>query len=200
MRYLIILSLVLSLMCLAETTATRDLPVTYVPGGLITVRIDINVDQGVPGVIVKEWFPQDWILAETMLQSGYPVFQKSETDPDNSGYKIYSWVAIGTPVPSFSITYKLWMPDNASGDYQFYGRVLTTEDLVGNEIGGDSILYGNIGDIDGSGTVDISDVILCLRMAIGLNNPNIEKADINRDGVIDISDVILILRISIGLL
>ncbi|MDP8218708.1 MAG: FG-GAP-like repeat-containing protein [Candidatus Theseobacter exili] len=55
------------------------------------------------------------------------------------------------------------------------------------------------GDINGDETVDISDVILCLRMAIGLDDPDLSLADMNTDGVVDISDVILILRKAIGL-
>ncbi|MCM8816200.1 MAG: hypothetical protein NC913_01635 [Candidatus Omnitrophica bacterium] len=47
--------------------------------------------------------------------------------------------------------------------------------------------------------VDISDVILCLRQAIGLDPVNIELADMNEDGQVDISDVILVLRKAIGL-
>jgi len=54
-------------------------------------------------------------------------------------------------------------------------------------------------DISGEGTVDIFDVILCLRMAVGLDPVNIQTADMNSDGVVDISDVILILRKAIGL-
>jgi len=60
------------------------------------------------------------------------------------------------------------------------------------------ICNGLLGDINGGG-VDISDVILCLRMAIGIDPVDIESADMNDDGVIDISDVILILRKAIGL-
>lgn len=69
-----------------------------------------------------------------------------------------------------------------------------------------------VGDINGSGVVDISDVILCLRMAVGLpvtintvvyepEYPEwvIHRANINSEAGIDISDVILILRKSIGL-
>ena len=55
------------------------------------------------------------------------------------------------------------------------------------------------GDLDRSGDVDISDVILCLRMAIGLDPVNANLADMNNDGVVDISDVIKILRKAIGL-
>ncbi|HOK80226.1 MAG TPA: clostripain-related cysteine peptidase [bacterium] len=55
------------------------------------------------------------------------------------------------------------------------------------------------GDLTEDGTIDISDVILCLRMSIGLDPMNIETADMNSDGVVDISDVILILRKAVGL-
>jgi hypothetical protein len=74
-----------------------------------------------------------------------------------------------------------------------------------------------IGDINGIGGIDISDVILCLRMAIKLPvliggetySANDEpdgypawlesRGDMNGDGNVDISDVILILRKAIGL-
>jgi len=55
------------------------------------------------------------------------------------------------------------------------------------------------GDINGDGEIDISDVILCLRMAIGLDPVNLNLADMNDDGTVDISDVILVLRKAIGL-
>lgn len=67
-------------------------------------------------------------------------------------------------------------------------------------------------DINRDGVVDISDVILCLRMAISLditiesqqynapyNDWLITVANVNNDNTVDISDVILALRISIGL-
>jgi len=68
------------------------------------------------------------------------------------------------------------------------------------------------GDVSGDKDINISDVILCLRMAIGLpvtvGDEIYEldypwwitwRADFNGDGKTDISDVILILRKSIGL-
>ncbi len=58
---------------------------------------------------------------------------------------------------------------------------------------------GKKGDINGDGGVDISDVILCLRMAIELDPVNPSLADMNNDGTVDISDVILVLRKAIGL-
>lgn len=67
-------------------------------------------------------------------------------------------------------------------------------------------------DINRDRTVDISDVILCLRMAIGLDITSDGQqyispyndwlntiANVNDDEIVDISDVILSLRIAIGL-
>ncbi len=55
------------------------------------------------------------------------------------------------------------------------------------------------GDINGDRAIDISDVILCLRMAIELDEKNTSLSDMNNDGEVDMSDVILLLRIAIGL-
>jgi len=68
------------------------------------------------------------------------------------------------------------------------------------------------GDINKDGIVDISDVIIYLRISIGLEitingqiyqSPYppeiIESGDINDDGIVDITDVILVLRKAIGL-
>ncbi|MCX7705644.1 MAG: M14 family zinc carboxypeptidase [bacterium] len=54
------------------------------------------------------------------------------------------------------------------------------------------------GDPNTDRIVDISDVILCLRMAIEIDTKDLQSCDMNSDGVVDISDVILILRMSIG--
>lgn len=55
------------------------------------------------------------------------------------------------------------------------------------------------GDINADGKIDISDVILCLRMAVGLDPVNLTLADMNNDGTVDISDVIFVLRKAVGL-
>jgi len=55
------------------------------------------------------------------------------------------------------------------------------------------------GDLSSDGVLDISDVILDLRCALGLDQCDNPCADINVDGVVDISDVILTLRMALGL-
>jgi hypothetical protein len=56
----------------------------------------------------------------------------------------------------------------------------------------------NLGDINGDSIVDITDVILVLRIALGLD-PIALCSDINGDGKVDISDVIMILRMALKL-
>ena len=54
------------------------------------------------------------------------------------------------------------------------------------------------GDINNDCRIDISDVILVLRIALELD-PLKPCSDINKDGMVDISDVILTLRMALGL-
>jgi len=191
---LLFLTVFFPIWCLAETSAVRHLPATYIPGRTVTISIDVVVEEtSVYGVIVKEQIPADWTMVETMVNPSYSAFDPVE--------RIYKWLKFSqSGVSSFTISYALNVPLTASGNYQFSGQILTNINPYGSEISGDNTLLVGRGDIDGNSAVDISDVILCLRMAIKLDEPDIEKADIDNDGIVDISDVILILRISIGLL
>ena len=57
---------------------------------------------------------------------------------------------------------------------------------------------GLLGDMNGDDLIDISDVILVLRMALQID-PIKSCSDINNDGIVDISDVILTLRMALKL-
>jgi hypothetical protein len=54
------------------------------------------------------------------------------------------------------------------------------------------------GDLDGNGTLDITDVIHCLRMIVGEEPINLTRMDMNGDNRGDITDVILILHESLS--
>jgi len=54
------------------------------------------------------------------------------------------------------------------------------------------------GDINNDTYINIQDVILCLRMACGLKEPDLMRADINEDGQVDILDVVLVLKMILG--
>jgi exo-beta-1,3-glucanase (GH17 family)/DNA-binding beta-propeller fold protein YncE len=60
------------------------------------------------------------------------------------------------------------------------------------------IVSNLLGDINKDGAVDISDVILVLRIALEID-PVKPCSDINNDGIVDISDVILTLGMTLGL-
>jgi hypothetical protein len=61
-----------------------------------------------------------------------------------------------------------------------------------------SMTTGLLGDINKDEQIDVSDVILVLRIALQLD-PQAACSDINEDGGVDISDVILTLRMALGL-
>lgn len=58
------------------------------------------------------------------------------------------------------------------------------------------------GDVDGSGSVTVSDALLCLRCTMGilpLEGMALTAADVDQNGSIDVADALLILRFSMGL-
>jgi hypothetical protein len=60
-----------------------------------------------------------------------------------------------------------------------------------------------MGDITGSGTINVSDVTLVARHTLGisaLTGAQLEKADVNGDGVVNVLDVTLIMRYALGLI
>lgn len=189
---------------LCATTADRELPDFYAPGYSIDATLSITVDPQNPpnGLILRETPPPGWIILES--EPAYQSFL------DNT----YRWVFFGSGVQNMTVSYTILAPVDASGECAFSGTVNTTTDGA-LPVGGDKLVSDAPalnGDINGDGAVDISDVILCLRMAVGLeitvkgkeyNSPYEEPfkgaADMNGDGTVDISDVILILRRSIGL-
>lgn len=60
-----------------------------------------------------------------------------------------------------------------------------------------------MGDITGSGTINVNDVNLVARHALGisaLTGAQLEKADVNGDGVVNVLDVALIMRHALGLI
>ncbi len=65
-----------------------------------------------------------------------------------------------------------------------------------NEMGRNLSSTSYLGDLNHDGKIDISDVILALRVALKLDDLK-PCSDINSDCIIDISDVILILRVAI---
>ena len=178
----------------ADNTATRDLPSFYIPGETFEVTLNVDTDPINPptGVIVAEILPQ--------LPQNWTILDSS---PDYSKYtsstNTYKWLFFSqSGVLPFTITYTVQVPPDATGLYEFIGTISPGGDTGGDTIISDEVIYEK-GDINEDGEIDISDVILCLRMAIGLDTPDPSLADMDGNEEVDISDVILILRESIGL-
>ncbi|HEY3283010.1 MAG TPA: dockerin type I domain-containing protein [Armatimonadota bacterium] len=58
------------------------------------------------------------------------------------------------------------------------------------------------GDVDGSGKVNITDVVMALRFAVGVMTPSPQQlaaCDVNGNGRIDVSDVVTIIRKAVGI-
>ena len=138
-----------------------------------------------------------------------------------------AWKIEGNKIIFWDLAMEVWEPGNPAkyltlrfnfngnaNPGETFGVDLTEITAFGKESGIDAEIEGlpirgNIteiktqvaekGDINGDGSIDIIDVILCLRMAIGLDPVDKNLADMNGDGEVDITDVILILRKAIGL-
>jgi hypothetical protein len=109
-----------------------------------------------------------------------------------------------TVVTSANVATSTWTVSPAlSQGTQYYWRV-----KANNSCGSGSwssirnfttLLPGQLlGDLNNDTSVDISDVILDLRIALGLD-PAVSCSNINGDTTVDISDVILTLRMALGL-
>jgi len=173
-------------------TATRDLPSCYTAGSNFEVTIYVNTDTQNPptGVIISETLPSNWSI--TSATPNYSKYQSSTNT--------YKWLKFNSSgVSPFIITYTVSVPSDATGTYNFSGTIFTTTSGKLPIEGDTSISDIQKGDINKDAEVDISDVILCLRQAIGLGPKEPSVSDINEDGEVDISDVILTLRIAIGL-
>lgn len=156
------------------------------------------IQYGTTSIIISETVPDGWTITETSLEPVIPFIFSS------SGQPTYKWIVFDlsgnlVELPSFTLTYKIQIPSDADGTYNFSGYWNTGEE---EETGGDTLLEVSgfqKGDINEDGEIDISDVILCLRQAVGLDPPTPATSDMNDDGEVDISDVILILRKAVGL-
>ncbi|HOJ30616.1 MAG TPA: M14 family zinc carboxypeptidase [bacterium] len=138
------------------------------------------------------------ICGTILCETGIPLPAKIEIpghDADNS------FVLSETQTGRF---FRLLLPGNYnlrfSADYHY------PQEIENIQVSKDNLTQINVvlkhaekADPSADHMIDIVDVILCLKMAIGLQQIDLASCDMNDDGFIDISDVILMLRASIGL-
>ncbi|MCM8817363.1 MAG: FG-GAP-like repeat-containing protein [Candidatus Omnitrophica bacterium] len=207
-------------------------------GPVQPVFSDFNSD-GNPDIAVCDWTDQN---ISVFLGDGHGAYNISSTYQFAGNPNPYDIVAgdfnrdgkIDLIVACVSSTNLVLLAGNNDGSFTLagefsvgngYPRALCTGDfdrngtidiaVVRGNPDGLSIFYNlqiDKGDISTDGSIDISDVILCLRMAIGLNlevrdmvyqppYPDwlIKRADLTGDDLVDISDVVKVLRKAIGL-
>jgi len=127
---LIGLLLVLTPSVLAAVTVTRSLPSSAARGSTVTVTLNMVVSGTAPSAVgITEYFPAGWTVSS-------PTFNAVDQG-DRLEWLFWSG---GTPVATRSITYRLTVPQTASGTATFSGTVDT----------------GNTTNIGGTTTLSIS--------------------------------------------
>lgn len=154
--------------------------------------------------------PDEYIVvainADTYSGQGYQVFQWTSGKLANEGEIVQISNNYGYEIDSVAYDDVSPWPTEPDSEGPSLSLINPSFDNSLPENWGASHRFGGTpgernfqGDINNNGVTDISDVILCLRMAVGLNPVNLSLADMNGDERVDISDVILILRIAVGL-
>jgi hypothetical protein len=172
-----------------------------------------------PWIMGLETFDADTGQPKTAFRQGETIlFDVMVYNPDNTGRTIDLAIAIdddpADAIPAHVIYQTVVLPPEGESMHSLEfvipgsfsnGIYYVSASLTGNECHKET---GNIysfvidtkwkGDMNSDGVVEISDVILLLRMALDLD-PDAPCADINDDGVVNIEDVILTLRMALGL-
>ncbi|MCM8816664.1 MAG: chitobiase/beta-hexosaminidase C-terminal domain-containing protein [Candidatus Omnitrophica bacterium] len=206
-------------LCFSQCPVYGNFSITYT----VKVPSDASGSYNFSGTINDGYSTRD-ITGDTTINQHLQVSSPVFSPQPQILYNFFPDVEISCPTAGATIYYTVdgSDPDQSSSVYSAPIHLTQTTTIKARAYKDDyspsQIATGTFtiqiqkADINRDTSVDISDVILCLRMAIGLditvdsvqysfpyNDWLIAISDINNDGVIDISDVILALRISIGL-
>jgi sugar lactone lactonase YvrE len=168
-------------------TAVRQLPSTpYASGTAITVMISISAST--TGYTVEDALPAGWTASS--VSSG--------------GTTAGGIVRFGIANPGGDakiLTYQATPPAGATGTQTFSGKVVMEDvriTIAGNQSVSDKA--ASPGDLDNSGTVDLTDAIIALRILAGIDVGSVpSSADVNGDNKIGLPEVIYILQ-KVGML
>ena len=151
------------------------------------------------GVLLNDIDPEGTQMTATLTE--YPGHGTVTLDSDGSlmytpdvdfyGIDSFTYAACDPYACGNSATVTIEVTPTVSKSSDKYAGMLQSLQTSGSE----PEYYG---DMNGDGVIDISDVILVLRIALGLDVPK-SCSDMNGDEQVDISDVILTLRVALGL-
>lgn len=190
-------------------------------GSIIQIPVEIDDASGIAGFQLSLTFNENILKAMEVISGGltdnWMIFYNNESPGvlsivalngslDELGNQTGSLVFI-----SFLVKGDIGQTSQINFTYTNFRNSLSENIPISSQSGLFTVDVRK-GDINGDEVVDISDVIMCLRMAIELpltirqqqyQPPYpawlISRADMNNNNVIDISDVILTLRKAIGL-
>ena len=185
--------------------ATIDFEVGIPPDPIDTPEVFNTIDSGIPASNVLPLSAIQTMLSFNVTWSGsdnvggagiknYDIYVSDNGGPYTLWTTAAETSATFTGVHSHQYSFYSWARDNVGNieDAPEIPDTMTTVVLP-------TCLF--CGDVNKDGQIDISDVILALRCALGLPIPYecLPCADINGDEIVDISDVILTLRLALGL-
>jgi len=164
-------------------TAVRTLPSQYTAGTAILVTITVSASAN--GYTVQEKLPDGWTASDP---------SDNGQAPSGTGTVMFFVPAPGGQAKI--LTYKATPPAGTTGSKKFSGNVSLN--------GADTAITGNAsisdkaagpGDLDNSGTVDLNDAIIALKIMAGIDVGTVPAgADVNGDHKIGMEEVIYILQ------
>ena len=128
-------------------TVDRSLPSSATKGGEISVSLDLDVNESVSSVIIKEYIPLGWTMA-----SSSPSYDSFTSDTGE-----IRWFLYGANYYDRTLTYTAQIPSNDTGSKTFSGEFLYMyqSNEITDVIGGDTeVTISSIpGDTNGDGQV-----------------------------------------------
>ena len=145
------------------------------------------------------------------IEAGKPYLIRWSTDGDNVESPVFKGVTISNvdnPITTSAVTFKgTYSPVEVTSDNKTMiildgNNTLhyPTADMTIGTFHSYFQINTNLGDVNGDGKIDISDVVCMINHILGNDNTNfvIENADMNGDGDINISDVTVLVNIILG--
>jgi hypothetical protein len=172
---------------------------------LVAVRPENPPEESLPWPLDRFELPFGLFHFKVILPEGADTANITITLPE--GETVDTYIKYGTEVGLWDPHYyDFGNPDDYPGNVEIAGNVITLH-LVDNGAGDHDLIWGQItdpgaparwirGDFNTSGSVDLLDAVVCLRILSGIETPTIIKleSDPNGDDAVGLSDLVFILQ------